>query len=348
MILIIIIGGYLVIKLNPKELTIDQEIINLGYSDNDLKIINKLKNKDIILNYDYNKNILNMINNENFKEENMDKYIEFSSLYNIDLNDIIYIVNNNFYNSNINYNEETITLMKQKFYIHSNLDRYLNYINNSTIDFTTKEEEASYVISCINANIDNEFYTNVKDTNLDKGYLILVNKFNKLSDTYVPDNLVKIEAKYGVSYELESKTYEQYKLMYEAASKEGLTLYINSPYRSYQTQAGLYQRYANKDGYTAADTYSARAGYSEHQTGLAFDVTSRTTNFDTFEYSNEFKWLMKHAHEYGFILRYPKNKTYLTGYVYEPWHYRYVGIEAATKIKNEDITFEEYYEYYVK
>jgi len=349
-IIILIIGSlgiYKLIEFNkPKELTIEEKIINHGYSENDLKIINKLKNKNIILNYDYNEKILNIIQNENFKEENFTKYIEFSSLYEFDINDIIFVVNNNYYNKDINYTDTVISFMKQKYYVNDNLDRYLNY--HTTATFETEDEKLSYIIGCINSNIDNEFYTNVKETDLSKDYLILVNKFNKLSDNYVPENLVKIDPKYGVSYELESTTYEQYKLMWEDAYKEGLILYINSPYRNYQTQSALYQRYASQDGYAAADTYSARAGYSEHQTGLAFDVTSKTTNFSSFEYSNEFKWLQENAHKYGFILRYPKGKTYLTGYVYESWHYRYVGVEAATKIKEENITFEEYYEYYVK
>lgn len=136
--------------------------------------------------------------------------------------------------------------------------------------------------------------------------------------------------------------------MWTDAKKEGLTLYINSPYRSYNTQAKLYQNYASRDGYTLADTYSARAGFSEHQTGLAFDVTSLVSTFDDFEDSKEYSWLSENAFKYGFILRYPKGKEYITGYMYESWHYRYVGEDVALKIKELGITFEEYYAYYVK
>ena len=136
--------------------------------------------------------------------------------------------------------------------------------------------------------------------------------------------------------------------MWQDAYNEGLYLYIRSPYRSYNTQNNLYERYAAQDGYDEADTYSARPGYSEHQTGLAFDVTSKSTTLGTFENTEEFKWMKNNAYKYGFILRYPKGKENITGYIYESWHYRYVGKDVAKYIYENDLTFEEYYEYYVK
>ena len=106
----------------------------------------------------------------------------------------------------------------------------------------------------------------------------------------------------------------------------------------------MYNKRLRAYGIVYADNYSARAGHSEHQTGLAIDIGSTKTSF---EYTNEFKWLQEHAHEYGFIMRYPKGKTWITGYEYEPWHYRFVGVDAATKIFEEGITFEEYYAKYI-
>ena len=90
------------------------------------------------------------------------------------------------------------------------------------------------------------------------------------------------------------------------------------------------------------DTYSARAGHSEHQTGLAIDVSSNNPDILSFEMSTSFKWMKEHAHEYGFILRYPKGKEDITGYMYEPWHYRYVGKEIATLLYQTGMTFDEY------
>ena len=91
-----------------------------------------------------------------------------------------------------------------------------------------------------------------------------------------------------------------------------------------------------------------RAGYSEHQTGLALDIVTYGASMDTFENTDEFKWLSDNAYKYGFILRYPKGKEKLTGYSYESWHYRYVGKDVAKKIHDLDITYDEYYAYYIE
>ena len=120
---------------------------------------------------------------------------------------------------------------------------------------------------------------------------------------------------------------------------------ICAAYRTdYKYQNTLYNNYVLRDGKEAADSYSARAGYSEHQTGLATDINKVDTSFEKTE---AFKWLINNAYKYGFILRYPKDKEEITGYNYEPWHYRYVGKEAAKTITQENLTFEEYYAYYV-
>ncbi|MGN1411998.1 MAG: D-alanyl-D-alanine carboxypeptidase family protein, partial [Oscillospiraceae bacterium] len=127
--------------------------------------------------------------------------------------------------------------------------------------------------------------------------------------------------------------------MSEDASNEGLTLYISSGFRSYDYQAQLYERYASKDGYDMADTYSARAGHSEHQTGLCFDLN---TIDDSFAYTDEGIWVAENCYKYGFIVRYPKGKESITGYQYEPWHLRYLGVDLATKVYNSGLCLEEY------
>lgn len=126
------------------------------------------------------------------------------------------------------------------------------------------------------------------------------------------------------------------------ASKLGLNLWLASGYRSYSFQKSIYNNYVNMDGQAAADTYSARAGHSEHQTGLAFDLNTITS---AFAYTNEGKWVDSNCYKYGLILRYPKGKDSITGYMYEPWHLRYVGVELATKLYNNGdwITLEEYF-----
>ena len=127
--------------------------------------------------------------------------------------------------------------------------------------------------------------------------------------------------------------------MIASAASDGISLYPVSAFRSYQTQQGLYARYLLREGRDAADRYSARPGYSEHQTGLAFDLNSVEFSFaDT----AEGKWLAAHCAEYGFIIRYPEGKESVTGYMYEPWHVRYLGVEKAIDVTNSGLTLEEY------
>ena len=127
--------------------------------------------------------------------------------------------------------------------------------------------------------------------------------------------------------------------MQAAASREGLNIYISSGFRSYEYQAGLYNRYVQNHGKAEADRFSARPGHSEHQTGLAFDLN---TIDDSLAATAEGKWVAEHCHEYGFIIRYPEGKEHITGYLYEPWHIRYLGVDTATKVYNSGKTLEEY------
>lgn len=141
---------------------------------------------------------------------------------------------------------------------------------------------------------------------------------------------------------LTNVTIEAFNKMQAAAKVDGLNIYISSGFRSYSYQKTLYNNYVNRDGVTVADTYSARAGHSEHQSGLAFDVN--TIN-DSFANTEEGKWLNDNCYKYGFILRYPNGKSDETGYQYEPWHFRYVGVELAEKLYNNGnwITVEDYF-----
>ncbi|WP_337982908.1 M15 family metallopeptidase [Lysinibacillus sp. C5.1] len=134
--------------------------------------------------------------------------------------------------------------------------------------------------------------------------------------------------------------------MLAQAKQQGFNLVAFSGYRSYEYQTTLYNNYVKRDGQAAADRYSARPGFSEHQTGLAFDIGE--VGKEDLWLTEEFgetpagKWLFEHAAEYGFILRFPQNKEHLTGYMYESWHYRYVGIDIAKKMKDQNVTLEEY------
>ncbi|SFW49941.1 M15 family metallopeptidase [Ruminococcus flavefaciens] len=139
---------------------------------------------------------------------------------------------------------------------------------------------------------------------------------------------------------LDSTCYNQFCKLSNAAAQEGLNIYLSSGFRSYDYQAQIYNNYCARDGQAAADTYSARPGYSEHQTGLAIDVNQID---DSFIGTPEAIWLENHCHEFGFILRYPQGKQDITGYQYESWHIRYVGTDLATQIHNSGLTLEEYF-----
>ncbi len=132
----------------------------------------------------------------------------------------------------------------------------------------------------------------------------------------------------------------QFDLLSKAASAEGLNIWLASGFRSYERQKTIYNNYVSWYGQAKTDTLSARPGHSEHQTGLAIDVNSVT---DSFGSTPEAAWLAAHAHEFGFIIRYPKGKEHITGYKYEPWHIRYLGVDMATTIYNSGLTLEEYF-----
>ena len=244
----------------------------------------------------------------------------------------------------IEYNDITIKLMKEKYFIFDNLNEYIKYYKDN------KKDDLSHIISIVNVKANNEYYDEdiIKPTNVDDGILMLVNKFHYLSEDYNPDDIVKISNMYSYdNNSIKEEVYTQYKKMWNAAKKEDLTLIVTSSYRKYDVQDELWTSRANSQGEEEADKETARAGFSEHQTGLALDIVTYNSLLNDFENTDEFKWLQKNAHKYGFILRYPKDKEDITGYSYESWHYRYVGVEVATKIYEEKITFDEYYAYYL-
>lgn len=200
------------------------------------------------------------------------------------------------------------------------------------------------VITNVNIGLNYDYYTHTKATKDLNTNTILVNKYNYLTKDYVPENLQTVDKKYSSkTLQLVDYAKEAFEELSEAASKENYTVLAMSSYRSYQYQYNLYNRYVSTDGVEAADTYSARPGYSEHQTGLAVDVYNGKEDFTNFEKTKEYNWMQDNAYKFGFILRFPKDKVLETGYQYESWHYRYVGKEIAKYIHDNNLCFEEYY-----
>lgn len=179
--------------------------------------------------------------------------------------------------------------------------------------------------------------------------LIFANKKHKLPDGYVPSDLVSltVATAYG-DVQMKQEASDAMTNMFSAANAEGVYPVVTTAYRSEDFQSQLYNGYVERDGQEAADTYSSRPGYSDHQTGLAADISCESNSYylnQDFENTAEGQWLAQHAHEYGFVMRYPKDKQDITGYMYEPWHFRYIGVEEATALYNTDPneTMEEFY-----
>lgn len=186
----------------------------------------------------------------------------------------------------------------------------------------------------------------VRETD-DGDLFVLVNKLHAVSRDYQPTDMVVMDNKLTTwqNLELKSDAYDAYLKLYRDAKKEGYDLKVCSAYRTYSTQKTLYANAVKNKGQKTADIRSAYAGRSEHHTGYAIDITSKSMGWglkqDFADYPDG-AWINDHCSEYGFIIRYPKDKTAVTGYDYEPWHLRYVGTDAAAEITEQGITLEEY------
>ena len=285
---------YIINTINYRK-TYEYKLLEIGYSKEETKIIEKLSDtsKDYILTLEYNKNINKLIN--------------------------------------------------EKYFLEKNLKTYLEYIKENDKSLTD-------IVAIVNVKANNDWYSNTEKSDISKGILMITNKHYNLDNTYNSDNMVNISKQYsyGTNQKVTSETFNAFLNMFNAAKKENLTLIINSSFRSYEDQDEIYNYYKDLKGEDYANTIAAKPGFSEHQTGLSIDIQTYGSTASTFEEFDEFKWLSDNAHKYGFILRYPKDKEYLTGYTYESWHYRYVGIEAATYIYENNITFDEYYAYFVE
>lgn len=226
------------------------------------------------------------------------------------------------------------------FYDQQRLDRYQDYKKKNP-EMTVDEIVWRVNVDIDQPNYENQTVISEKDEN---NALLLVNKHFMFREEFEPTSLVEFEDGYYCTPE----TYEAYQSMHEAALEDGLDLAICSAYRSMDTQTRLYDNAVASSGVETADLESARPGSSEHHTGRAIDFIGPSWDLDDFVNTEEFTWLSENAWKYGFILRYPENRTDVTGYIYESWHYTYVGQKAAKIMHEQGIeTFEEYYVKYV-
>ena len=267
-------------------------------------------------------------------------------------NDKWHIVND------IGKNEFIMNFIKCDYFLAKNLDSYLKLTVTKEEDFWHYKKPDYYkydeLVAKVNTKTNNEYYTETVETNMDLGSAILVNKYYHLPEEYEPDDLVDIEWKYRFGsksdhIKIRSEVYEHFLDMWNAANEDGFYLMAYSGYRSTEHQKKIYNEYLNKNGINYADSIAARPGYSEHSTGLALDIYSKTcSQASLFKDTKAYQWLLNNSYKYGFILRYPEGKSKLTGYNFESWHYRYVGVELAEKVYNSGLTYDEYYAFYIE
>lgn len=359
LIIIIILILSLVYILLPKNYGYKKETIEV-FKENDL--YEQIKEKKI-----YSKTLEEAINQNSFNKE---YFLEYLDIKYIDKDDFINNVNkllslgysskdiNAIYEkipNNVNiiidskYNKDIINIMNLSYFKIDNLKRYLDYDImevKSIYDITNIKKDFNYedVVTYVNANLDKEYYSSDNlISNEDASKIdVLVNKYHKLDENYEPSDLTIIDSKYASgTQKLRKEAKIKFEEMASDMAKDNLKIYAGSTYRSFTYQKGLYDRYVKKDGFAAAETYSARSGYSEHQLGLAVDIVNGKWDYLN-EKDKEYDYLIKNSYKYGFILRYPRGSEYITGYMFEDWHFRYLGIELATKVFNSGLTYDEY------
>lgn len=223
------------------------------------------------------------------------------------------------------------------------LDRYIIYHqNNVELDLET-------VVLWVNIGLDQAHYTNMQNVESLEHDKMLVNKYYTLN-AYVPEDLVRIYSPYSNNNNqwLQKDAAEAFINLAKDAAAQGYTIKANSAYRSYKAQEIIYNSYVSQHGRAVSDTFSARPGSSEHQSGLAVDVNNGQLAFTSFKNTKEYQWMKENAHKYGFIQRYTAESQKITGYVTEEWHYRYLGVEMASKVYESGLTFEEYHVMYIK
>lgn len=359
LIIVIILILSLVYILLPKNYGYKKETIEV-FKENDL--YEQIKDKKI-----YSKTLEEAINQNSFNKE---YFLEYLDIKYIDKDDFINNINKllslGYSSKDINaiydkisdsvniiidskYNKDIINIMNLSYFKIDNLKRYLDYDImevKSIYDISNIKKDFNYedIVTYVNANLDKEYYSSDNlISNEDASKIdVLVNKYHKLDENYEPSDLTIIDSKYASgTQKLRKEAQIKFEEMASDMAKDNLKIYAGSTYRSFTYQKGLYDRYVKKDGFAAAETYSARSGYSEHQLGLAVDIVNGKWDYLS-ENDKEYDYLVKNSYKYGFILRYPRGSEYVTGYMFEDWHFRYLGVELATKVFNSGLTYDEY------
>ena len=334
------------------------DLKKLGYSEESAKkILLKFKKKEVI-EIGKNRTLNKAFESEYYLEKNFNNYskIEYQDHKNL-ITNINKLIKKGYSNDEISlilsrgtdsdvvefakrkkvkYLEEFFSISYSKL---KNYDRYEKYMDEY------REDEETSVLH-VNLDLDKPEYEDANEITK-FSYTMLVNKHNKLNEKYVPRNLIKISEEYTNEKDIKANNtaLAHLKDLIDDAKKENYNIVINSAYRSYQEQDEIVNTYKELYGENYVKNYVLLAGYSEHQTGLGFDIGSRDTK--VFVQSDEYKWMEKNCYKYGFIHRFRDSKEDITGIKNEAWHYRYVGKEVAKIIFEKEITLEEYHAMYI-
>ena len=240
------------------------------------------------------------------------------------------------------YSEHIIPFMEEKYFIFSKLNQYLEYKEKN------KKKEYNNIVQLVNVEMHVDWLDNQKETDTSKNELMLVNRIYGLSSEYVPEDLVDVPTQFAYAgKKLSESVLNKVIELINAGKESGYTFVISDGYRSYEEQKNIYDSYVDYYGVSETDTFVARPGHSEYQTGLSFDLKPYNKVIDDVSSNEEYLWLRDNAHKFGFIFRFNKEHESLTGFSSATWRLRYVGEDAANIIFNEGMSFEEYYAYFV-
>lgn len=330
------------------------------YSEKAIKVMKESNNYDLINNKEYSKTVEVLLEEQELNNKYLDEYykIEYKNITNFAQNinkllakeynaeEINYIISQQVNNIDILLDMKHFEILNYKDITNfdiTKIDRYIAYQEKNT-NYDTKT-----VVTYVNIGLDLKgysSYTSYTNEEAQNDLTILVNKYHKLPDDYEPNDLVYLSyTNGGYRYQLRKEAALHFEELTEVAKIDNVIFYPFSAYRSFTTQTTLYNNYKKRDGEEKADTYSARPGFSEHQTGLAIDVRSSTLNDNLT--NKDYEWMLNNSYKYGFIVRYPKGKQHITQFIEEPWHIRYLGVELATKVHDSNLTYDEYYDLYM-
>lgn len=331
---ILLIGA--LIYFNKDKIFKTTNYTSLGYSEISSQKIKELKLNTFIKDT-YSKTLDKVLENNEYINDYLQEYIKIDYVDNKDfIKSINYLLKKDYKSQEIN---SLSFILSSTYFKYELLDSYLDY-------YKKNNDKKENVVTLVNIGLNNDFYTNINEIKEPDNLLVFVNKYNKLPDNYKPSNLLDFDTEYKTSSKeklMRKEAHDALIKLIDDINKEGMKIWVNSTFRTKDYQNTLFTNSVKRNGMEHALIYSAKPRHSEHETGLAVDLSAEKSGvIETFDKFKAYDWMKENAHKYGFIERYPKGKEWITGYAYEPWHYRYVGIEVATKIKEEGITFEEY------